>query len=147
MSRIEEMNYHRDRRVLAGMPDFVTFDEGAMKLIVTDEDSEGNEVEFTLPAKFVVCDCCAGKGHHVNPSIDAGGLTAEDFDRDPGFREDYFSGVYDETCRECEGRRVVPVPDEGRCPAGSVLLQRYNELVQDDYDDRRERAYERAMGA
>jgi hypothetical protein len=34
-------------------------------------------------------------------------LTAEDFNEDPDFKEDYMSGVYDTTCAACRGLRVV----------------------------------------
>ena len=56
---------------------------------------------------WLVCPVCNGEGKTVNPSIDAGGLTREDFDEDPDFREDYMSGMYDITCRACNGQRVV----------------------------------------
>jgi hypothetical protein len=61
--------------------------------------------------KFEVCPRCEGRGKHVNPAIDGHGLSAEDFDQDPDFREDYFSGVYDVPCYECKGDRVVKVPN------------------------------------
>lgn len=74
------------------------------------EDDEGYEVE--VPAKYEVCPRCEGKGTHVNPSIDGNGLSSEDFDQDPDFREDYMSGVYDVACHECDGKRVILVADE-----------------------------------
>jgi hypothetical protein len=57
--------------------------------------------------EWIVCPVCGGEGKTVNPDIDAHGLTAEDFREDPDFREDYFSGMYDITCRGCDGKRVV----------------------------------------
>ena len=59
-----------------------------------------------------VCPTCKGNGKHVNPSIDASGLTSEDFNDDPDFAEDYRSGMYDVTCYECHGKRVVPIDDD-----------------------------------
>jgi hypothetical protein len=47
----------------------------------------------------------------VNPSIDSHGLSREDFDQDPDFEEDYFSGVYDVPCYVCSGARVVKAPN------------------------------------
>jgi hypothetical protein len=41
---------------------------------------------------------------------DAYGLSAEDFDADPDFAEDYLGGKYDIACNECGGARVVAVP-------------------------------------
>jgi hypothetical protein len=60
--------------------------------------------------RFEVCPTCKGRGEHVNPSIDANGLTREDFDQDPGFAEGYFRGDYNVACYLCDGLRVVPVP-------------------------------------
>lgn len=79
-------------------------------LVIGDEERE-------LPYKMEVCDLCRGHGTHVNPSIDSHGLTSEDFDEDPGFREEYFAGAYDQTCNKCGGMRVVPVADESKMDA------------------------------
>jgi predicted methyltransferase len=57
--------------------------------------------------KFILCPVCEGRGVTVNPSIDAHGLTRADFAEDPEFERDYFSGMYDITCRACNGKRVV----------------------------------------
>jgi hypothetical protein len=58
--------------------------------------------------KYKVCPNCEGSGTTVNPSIDGNGLSWEDFDEaGPEFVEDYFSGVYDVACAECEGNRVI----------------------------------------
>jgi len=67
-----------------------------------------NKIE--VRTEFEVCDMCDGHGKVVNPSIDAGGLSAEDFYDDPDFREDYFFGVYDVICPNCNGLRVEAVP-------------------------------------
>lgn len=74
-------------------------------------ESDGTEVEHSLPAKFQVCSRCSGAGSHVNPSIDGNGLSREDFDQDPDFEESYFRGDYDVRCETCKGARVVPIPD------------------------------------
>jgi len=84
------------------------FDEKTMTwtlIIETDDD----EVEIELPARFDVCDVCDGKGKRVNPAIDGHGISAEEFDDDPDFKEAYFSGAYDITCDACSGKRVIPV--------------------------------------
>lgn len=75
-------------------------------LIVGDE-----EITTDLPVVYSVCPRCEGTGTHVNPAIDGNGLTREDFDEDPDFRDDYMSGVYDVACYECGGKRVVAHPD------------------------------------
>lgn len=76
-------------------------------------DIEGSSIHV-LPARYEVCTTCRGKGKHVNPSIDAHGISREEFDEDPDFMEDYLSGFYDVTCYECHGKRVVPVIDDAR---------------------------------
>lgn len=57
----------------------------------------------TVPAMWAICGLCRGHGNHVHPSIDCNGLTGEDFDEDPSFGPDYFSGVYDVPCNQCGG--------------------------------------------
>lgn len=94
---IEETNYANDSRNCE--PDA----EPVFEL------ADGSEVK--LPFRWTVCPICRGNGTHVNPSIDAGGLSAEDFAEDPDFAEDYMSGMYDQTCNKCEGKRVVRTVD------------------------------------
>ena len=81
-----------------------------MKIINYTETED--EIVHELPSKYEVCPRCHGKGSHVNPNVDGHGLTWEDFDQDPDFKEAYFSGVYDVACYECKGKRVIEVPDE-----------------------------------
>ena len=71
--------------------------------------------EVELPTKKAVCPRCRGTGTHVNPAIDGNGLTSEDFDDDPDFREAYFAGRYDVVCYDCRGNNVIDVLDEDRC--------------------------------
>jgi hypothetical protein len=52
---------------------------------------------------WIICTLCGGDGSHVNPSIDAHGLSAEDFADDPDFAEAYMRGDYDVSCRRCGG--------------------------------------------
>jgi hypothetical protein len=109
------------------------------------EDAEGNFTEtMTVPAKFEVCETCNGKGSRVNPAIDGHGLTAEDFEDDPDFREDYMRGAYDVRCDECDGRRVVFSVDEVRCTAEQ--LQAAEDCQEAFCRNRAEEAYERRMG-
>lgn len=95
--RIENLNYYSDARVRAKPAD------------VPEVDGE------PLPTRWQVCGLCDGDGKVVNPSIDCGGLSAEDFHDDPDFASDYFSGVYDVTCPTCAGRTTVPVVDVSQC--------------------------------
>jgi len=121
------------------------FSENAARMI----DEEGC---VDLPMKFVVCPTCRGKGSHVNPSIDAHGISAEEWDRDWGEeeREMYLSGGYDVPCYECDGRRVVPEINTDPCYF-TPEVKEFKEYVEDSIAD--EASYvrtcmmERAMGA
>jgi hypothetical protein len=65
---------------------------------------------ITLSCIYIVCPSCQGKGTKVNPAIDSHGITQEEFDRDPEFKEQYLAGWYDIDCPHCNGKRVVPTP-------------------------------------
>jgi len=78
----------------------------------TAQQDTDPEIPSEVRFHFETCGRCEGRGRYVNPSIDGHGLSAEDFAEDPDFADAYFSGVYDITCNECQGRRVVPVPDD-----------------------------------
>lgn len=85
-----------------------------MLKIETWDEEAGTEIEIELPGKFEVCTRCEGRGKHVNPAVDGNGLSQEDFDQDPDFKEDYLAGRYDIECEECQGQRVVLVADEAK---------------------------------
>jgi DnaJ-class molecular chaperone len=118
MMHNENYSYYSDHRVHAAYRGkwYKELNEQRQKALVQfeDMDGEGNPGEEWVNFEWDVCPTCNGKGSHVNPSIDAGGLTAEDFYEDPGFAEDYMSGMYDEPCNECKGNRVVPVTSDER---------------------------------
>ena len=99
---IERLNYFRDPRV----------NPRTTRVVIEIEDPEtGEGVEIELPTKWVICNICNGEGRHVNPSIDAGGISSDEFLEDPDFAEDYFSGTYDVSCNACNGSGKVRVPD------------------------------------
>lgn len=122
MTTIEDMSYWRDPRVIAAMTNDAyrvvsanqsettvrLFEECLERLIEYEHLPEGHDGTFKGQTKFEVCDTCSGSGKTVNPSIDAGGLSQEDFDEDPDFAESYFSGNYDIVCAGCKGEKVVP---------------------------------------
>jgi len=123
------------------------------EITFTLEDDDGEEFEYSLPSRYEVCSECNGEGRHVNRSIepDGGGFTSSEWEEacydDPDFAEDYFGGVYDVTCTECHGNRVVPVVDE-EClsPEQKEIYSRYLEQQEDDAYYAYERAAERRMG-
>jgi len=95
-----------------------------------------------VDTSFEVCPLCNGHGTVVNPGIDAGGLTREDFQNDPDFAEEYFSGKYDVTCPQCDGHRVVPVPH-----FPGWLQKKIDSHYQHELDCVAERCAELRMGA
>ena len=104
-------------------------------------------MEVAFPARFAVCPLCSGTGKVVDPDIDCCGLTREDFDDDPDFEEDYFDGVYDVTCPQCRGERVVPAVDQGALPpALRVLYDGWRAARSADAEYAQECAAERRMG-
>lgn len=104
-----------------------------------EDDGCGDvETEVDVPAIFEVCPTCQGRGKHVNPEIDASGLSREDFEDDPDFARDYWAGAYDVPCMECSGLRVVPVPDPAR------MSPAVRKALQDDARRRADYAAERA---
>ena len=109
-----------------------------------ENDEYDGDTEVSIPAKYEVCPRCRGRGKHVNPNIDGHGISPEEFAEDPEFHEDYLKGVYDVLCEECEGLRVVLVPDEEH--ADEQLLKEYYEQQRAEADYRAERRREREMG-
>ena len=98
--------YYADRRV-RGANDtrwYQSIDDRRMEAVVDFGDGER-----TVPFRWDVCPTCEGQGRHVNPSIDAHGISGDDFRRDPDFAQEYLAGMYDVPCYGCDGRRVVPV--------------------------------------
>ena len=119
------------------------FDEKRMVLILEEAGKDGEDIE--IPARYEVCSTCDGKGSHVNPSIDAHGISPEEFAEDPDFAESYHRGDYDQPCNECGGRRVVPVMDEDR--TSPEIIKLVNDRINDHYAYIAECEAERRMGA
>lgn len=136
---IDRMNWANDRRNCERAK--------ATTITIWTEDPEtGEQIEDTieLPWRWEVCPVCDGKGTHVNPAIDCGGLTGEDFADDPDFCHDYFAGAYDQPCNHCGGRTTVPVPDEMRMTPEQ--LQAYEQHLRDEAEYAAERRAEYIHG-
>ena len=110
--------------------------------VLENLEPEGDEVAVRI--KYEVCTTCDGKGTHVNPSIDAHGISREEFDEDPDFEESYFAGRYDVPCNECGGNRVVPTIDETHNPPD--LVKQLNDWLAEEWAYARERTHELEMG-
>lgn len=123
-AQLETHNYYSDHRVSEALRPSILqdVDTEAMTAVFEEDDGEGEPVFHTVRLRFAVCHVCEGRGKHVNPAIDAGGLTAEDFYDDPDFAEDYFAGTYDVPCQTCDGFRVVPVVDRNANPKALLAL-------------------------
>lgn len=67
-----------------------------------DDDEDMPRRISTANDPWIICPACHGDGTHVNPNIDAGGISAETFAEDPDFAESYFSGAFDQACRVCD---------------------------------------------
>ncbi|KKL46110.1 hypothetical protein LCGC14_2348840 [marine sediment metagenome] len=121
-SYMERINLSNDRRfqqsfispafaIVSAGPNEMVIDvsETVLERLVEDGHVDENHIgHFKIPTKFQVCPTCRGSGTMVNPNIDAGGLTQDDFDGDPDFYDDYMDGSYDIQCSECRGERVIP---------------------------------------
>jgi len=111
---LDDINYYNDPRTRAarGSKWYKSFNENNMTALVEFTHfvgKEETEESIVFSVRFDICHLCRGKGTHVNPSIDCGGLTQDDWDCDPYFEDEYFSGSYDMPCNECNAKRVVPV--------------------------------------
>lgn len=159
---LDNYNYWRDSRVIRAMTTrYYKIVEGARgKLLLTVPERYHEYLDLTdaeqlrldeglpVPACFAVCGTCSGHGTAVNPSIDCGGISDDDFRADPDFEEAYFSGMYDINCPECEGKRVVAQVKTSQL---SGLTKRIWDWAQEWEEESarsaRESAAERAMGA
>ena len=113
------------------------------------DDGEGDEpTSYVLPVKMEVCPTCQGRGTHVNPSIDAGGITEDSDiwdDVDEYGENNYLSGRYDVTCYTCKGRNVVASID--RKGADKKVLKIWEEMEREEGEYQATCRAERLMGA
>ena len=119
----------------------------------TTMDEDGNEVEHELPAKMEVCSRCQGYGTHLTPSIGEHAYSMEEFEESFSTdeeKEDYFTrgGAYDVSCEVCDGKRVEEVVDDEACSEEPLkaLLDKYYEVLADQYACQREREAEMRFG-
>ena len=108
-----------------------------------------NGKEIALPLHWVVCDRCRGEGKHTNPSIDGNGITGSEWAEmcyeDEDFAEHYFSGVYDVTCEECDGKRVTKAVNLSAMSPEQV--EEYELQQQERRREELDSYYERRAGA
>ncbi len=143
---LDRLNYFNDPRVQAAdLPvTFTRINERTMTGEVEVLDDEADTVTRTLGFRYCVCDTCAGRGKHVNPSVDAGGADTEDWDEEDFER--YMGGAYDVACYECKGRGLTPVP-EPRDDEERATLAQLEQLYEARLVSAAERRAEAIMGA
>ena len=111
-----------------------------------DCDYDGEEDLVTVPAKFVICGTCRGKGQH-SLAVDGHGITSEEWDRDWSFEEQqaYMSGEYDQPCEVCKGTGKVAIPDWDKLDAKTA--ERIEEWYRLESEFQAMSEAERRMGA
>jgi hypothetical protein len=148
MSGYQDRAYHSDFRNIAWAErrymNGVEFNKHQMVLTIHRDAGEIDECEecphgetgegcdecrrlcISLPAKLEACGVCGGRGTHVNPSIDAHGITESERERDWDDEswEGYMGGAYDVPCYSCKGEKVIPVPDEAACSEEQIRIYR-----------------------
>ena len=155
-----EHNYHDDFRV-ANAREQRLFNDGCnlkrMTYTFTTENDDGEEIAHVLPLKYEVCHTCEGRGVHVNPSIDAGGIGQDDEfwedDYDDEIEDEdgniggsrYMNGYYDVPCYTCGGKNVVPSVD--RQAADPEVLKVWDDKSADAAECEAICRAERRMGA
>lgn len=107
----------------------------------TYENDRGEDVEVDLPRKYEVCPTCDGHGKHSH-AVDGNGITDSEWEEwDHEEREDYFAGRYDQTCEECNGKRVIQVVDIDAIP--EEARKQYIQYLGDIESEQRATQYER----
>lgn len=111
--------------------------------------SLGARSTVVVDSRFEVCSTCKGRGTHVNPNIDCGGITASEWaEWDHEEREHYWSGAYDVGCNQCHGEKVIQTLEyETENKLYNWCCERLSEHYEAQYDSAREMAAERAWGA
>lgn len=101
---------------------------------------------MTVPAKNQMCDCCGGEGKVDNPAFDNGITQSDREEMGEESFQNYMDGMYDVSCPECKGAKIVLVPDVDDCTFAQkrFLVGYRNDLIEQARDAREARAMERA---
>lgn len=133
------------------------FDPKRMVFLIAIEPEDGEEPDnaevyeetlyLTLAGHYDVCPRCSGQGTHWHPAFD-NGITQEDRERDWDDEswDELMSGRYDVPCETCQGKRVVPVPNDPPTPQDQAAFDLWTARAKDEAAYRAEVAMERRMG-
>jgi hypothetical protein len=110
-----------------------------------------DEIEHFLPAKMEICSKCEGYGTHLHESFGSYAYTLAEFDTqfDDKMQGEYFKrgGIYDVTCTQCGGDKVIKVIDLEKClkdPKLKIIYEEYEYYQYDCFDSERDWAREMA---
>ena len=152
MSSIEEWNYWKDARVQHSMRiEYYKVNEAEGTVTLSDSvfdrcveegflEKDHNGVLRT-EFKYKLCNMCKGSGEVCNPSVDASGITQDQFEEDPQFEEDYIKGRYNIQCPTCKGLRVEREPSLPK-----EIQNIINKEAEEDREYIRHCALEQALG-
>jgi DnaJ-class molecular chaperone len=118
-------------------------------MTITTLNEDGDDFTFDLPCKKEVCPRCGGTGSH-DPEAFSNGFTQSEFNEvfeDAESREDYFRGVYDVSCEECNGNNVIDAPNREEFDLKDLAnYTLWQDQLNFDYQCKMEEAAERRMG-
>ena len=116
-----------------------------------DSDSDLVEVEQVLPAEYVVCWDCEGRGRTLTENL-RGAFTETEFFEcfdDEYSREQYFlggSGIYGAVCKTCDGKRVtLEIARAKLTPEQVRFVEELDEQEEERARESRAAAYTRRM--
>lgn len=93
-----------------------------------NEDLNEQGIIF-VEGKYEVCHRCSGHGTHFKSDLDENNMLQGMYeDGDDDGIDSYYSGVFDQTCEECKGQRVIVNP---------ILPNWASELLYDWYESER----------
>lgn len=87
---------------------------------------KGNSFRLDLPAKYIVCPDCHGRGRCLIDGLRGVDVT-QSLTEDPDFSEAYMRGDYDTDCTECQGLRVRLIIDEDQLHPRMIARLRHME--------------------
>jgi len=124
-----------------------TFNQSSIDMVATTDGADIEWPQIPVSGKWKICPTCEGEGTYVNPSIDAGGISMDEFGKwSAEEQERYFSGFYDVTCSSCSGEGKVRAYEFGKTIFSDWAFKKYNAYLAECARCAEERAWEKRMG-